>query len=215
MMAEINNATIRAAIVDYVSNGNTVPDGMDVNAYVDATYDMDKLIDSMRSACEDEDIAPADLDPDVFVELLSDADVGVQVEADFYLTEQARTFGFGYRAVESSYVFNDDAFYAPSDSHFRATLYINEATFGKVGNIYTRKLKALADAFADGPDEYARMRADDHEHSFLETDCGLIDLTTNPNGFYEIDGTVLSCMWYFDGERAMMDIPMVITEDNR
>ena len=215
MMAEINNTTIRAAVVDYVSNSNVVPDGMDVDAYVDATYDVDKLIDSIRSACEDEDIAPSDLDADVFVELLSNADVGVQIDADFFMTEQARTFGLGYRAVESERVYNDDVVYASSDSHFRATLYINEATFGKIGHIYPHALKSLADAFANGPEEYARMRLDDHVHSFLETDCGLIDLTTNLNGFYEIDGFVLSCMWYFDGERTLMDIPMVITEDNR
>lgn len=214
-MAEINNTTIRAAVVDYVSNSNVVPDGMDVDAYVDATYDVDKLIDSIRSACEDEDIAPSDLDADVFVELLSNADVGAQIDVDFFMTEQARTFGFGYRAVESERVYNDDVVYAPSDSHFRATLYINEATFGRVGHIYQHTLKSLADSFADGPDEYAKMRDDDRQRSFLETDCGLIDLTTNRNDFYELDNPVLSCMWYFDSERTMMDIPMVITEDNR
>ena len=172
MMAEINNAIIREVVVDYVSNGNTVPDSMDVDTYVDATYDMDKLTELIREACEDEDIAPANLDPNVWIELLSICDAGEEVRVDLFETEQSRTFGFGYRAMESEYIEDSDSYYMPADRWLRATLYVNQSTFGYVGRVLQDRLFRLADSFANNPEDYEKMRNDDMFRSLLITDEG-------------------------------------------
>lgn len=212
MMAEINNTIIREAIVDYVSNGNTVPDGMDMDAYVDATYDMDKLTDLIREACEDEDIAPVNLDPDVWVELLSSCDVGDMVRVDLFDTEDGRRFNVGYKAVETEDVENSDEFYVDTDRWLRVVLYVNQAMYGYTGRVIQSTLAALADNFAKDVKDHSRMRNDRQYRSLLITDEGFLDLTTNPLGFDGISEPALDCTWYHDGKHELVKIPMVISE---
>lgn len=214
-MSEINATTIRNAVVDYVSNGNTVPEHMDVDTYVDAVYDMDKLIELVFSACADEDVSPAYLDPDVWVELLSSCDVGDIIRVDFCETDNARRFRAGYRAVLTDDVKNSDEYYNPSDRWVRAELYVNQSLYGCVGPLIQSRLSSLADNFAKNLQDYEDMHKDVRFRSLICMDDGFLDLTMRPLSFDSLSEPYIECDWYRHGDHDTATIPMVIVEDHR
>ncbi|QHJ77801.1 MAG: hypothetical protein [Bacteriophage sp.] len=175
---ELNNSAIREVIADYVSDSNVVPDDIDIDDYLANTYNMDELVDAIYEACEDEDISPDALDPDVFVELLSTYDVADNCEVDIMYRERARAAGLGYSVGMSSDIKGSHQYYADTDSWMRAYLFVNGDKYGTVVGNGQGRLSALAEAFADELVTYDEMRgAGDRLHSYLMTDKGVLDMT--------------------------------------
>lgn len=216
-MTELNNSAIREVIADYVSDSNVVPEDIDIDDYLENTYNMNELVDAIYSACEDEDISPDALDPDVFVELLSTYDVADNCEVDIMYRERARLSNSGYGVAMSSDVKGSQQYYSDTDSWLRAYLFINGDKYGAVVGNGQARLSALAEAFADDLVTYDEMRGSDHRcHSYLVTNKGVIDMTPIGHNFDRIENGELVCTWYTQGSKPeTVKLPMVIVEDNR
>lgn len=214
---ELNNSAIREVIADYVSDSNATPDDIDIDEYLANTYNMDELVDAIYEACEDEDISPDALDPDVFVELLSTYDVADNCEVDIMQRERTRLAGLGYGVAMSSDIKGSEQYYGDGDSWLRAYLFINGDKYGTVVGNGQSRLSALAEAFADDLVTYDEMRSSDHRyHSYLVTDKGVLDMTPWGHKFDDIMDGELVCTWYTQGSKPeTVKIPMVIVEDNR
>lgn len=214
---ELNNSAIREVIADYVSDSNATPDDIDIDDYLEHTYNMNELVDAIYESCEDEGISPDALDPDVFVELLSTYDVADNCEVDIMQREHARLASLGYGVAMSSDIKGSQQYYTDADNWMRAYLFISDDKYGSVvGNGYGR-LSGLAEAFASDRTMYDAMRgADNRMHSYLATDKGVLDMTPSGQNFDDIDDDELVCTWYEHGKKPQrVQIPMVIVEDNR
>lgn len=214
---ELNNSSIREVIADYVSDSNVVPDDIDLDDYLAYTYNMDELVDAIYSACEDEDISPDALDPDVFVELLSTYDVADNCEVDIMYRERARLANSGYGVAMSSDVKDSEKYYNDTDAWLRAYLFINSDKYGEVVGNGQARLSSLAEAFAQDLVTYDEMRGADHRyHSYIVTNKGVIDMTPVGHRFDRIENGELVCTWYMQGSKPeTVKLPMVIVEDNR
>lgn len=215
-MTELNNSAIREVIADYVSDSNVVPDDIDIDDYLENTYNMNELVDAIYSACEDEDISPDALDPDVFVELLSTYDVADNCEVDIMYRDRARSAGLGYSVGMSSDMKASRQFYDDTDSWIRAYLFINGDKYGSVVGNGQGRLSGLAEAFAADRTMYDAIRgADNRLHSYLVTDKGVIDMTPTGQNFGDIGEDELFCTWYAHGKKPeTIKLPMVIVKDN-
>lgn len=219
-MTELNMQTVRDTVIDYVSDGNTVPDGMSAEAYTEAQYDMDTLCDELYEACEAAGCGPDELDPDEFVGLLEKHDTGSVVTVDMIMTENARRFGFGVSARKTVTI-NKATYYKDTDAYVRLNLYINEAVYGKPGVMLDIRLSNLADVFTDDPDlnnefREAKAKGDNEQfHSVLCVGDDFIDLSDVCSDFDEIDEPEIDVPWYHDGKRDLVTIPIEIVKDNR
>lgn len=213
---ELNNTTIREVIADYVSESNVVPDDIDIDDYLENTYNMDELVNAIYEACKDENISPDSLDPDVFVELLSTYDVADNCEVDIMYRERARLAGLGYSVVMSCNIKGSHQYYSDDDSWLRSYLFINGDKYGTVVGEGQGRLSGLAEAFAADLVTYREMRdAGSRLHSYLVTDKGVLDMTPIGQNFGDIGEDELICTWYPKGKKSeTVKIPMVIVVDN-
>ncbi len=220
MMTELNMQTVRDTVIDYVSNGNTVPTGMSAEAYTEAQYDMDTLCDDLYDACEAAGVGPDELDADEFVGLLEKHDTGAVVEVDIMHTARARQFGFGISAVLTDDI-DTGAFYDPADDYVRLNMYINKAMYGEPGHVLQGRVSAFAEGFTDDRElnkVFLRASAKGSEepfHAFLEVGSGYFDLTDECVYFDDIAEPEMDVMWYHDGKREIVTIPIEIVEDDR
>ena len=219
-MTELNMQTVRDTVIDYVSNGNAVPDGMSAEAYTEAQYDMDTLCDELYEACEAENCGPDELDSDEFVGLLEKHDTGSVVTVDIIKTENARTFGFGVSARKTATI-NTATYYKDTDTYVRVNLYINDAIYGKPGVLLDILLSNLADVYTDDPglnEKYRELKAkgnDEPFHSVLCVGDDFIDLSDTCPGFDDIAEPEIDVPWYHDGRVTVATLPMAIVEDHR
>lgn len=214
---EVNNATVREVITDYVSDSIATPLDIDIDDYLENSYDMDTLVTEMRDACEHEGVGPDELDSDVFVGLLEKYSIASECEIDVVLDDLSRRFGLGYKAFLTSDAKESKHEYKPVDSWFRAYLFIDEDDkYGAVLGSLQGRVSSLAEAFAKDYVTYDEMRnSEKRMHSFLATKNGVLDLTPTWKNFDDIDEPELTCIWYSAKGPERVQIPMVIVEDNR
>lgn len=222
-MTELNMATVRDTVIDYVSNGNTVPNGMSAEAYTEAQYDMDTLCDELYDACEAAGVGPDELDADEFIGLLEKHDTGAVVEVDIMHTARARQFGFGISAVLTEDI-DTGAFYDSADDYVRLNLYINKAKYGEPGHVLQGRVSAYSEGFTDIRElnrvflsflRASTKGSGEPFHAFLEVGGGYFDLTDDCVYFDDIAEPEMDVMWYHDGIREVVTIPIEMVEDNR
>lgn len=219
-MTELNMQTVRDTVIDYVSNGNTVPDNMSAEEYADAMWDMDSLCNEMYDVCEAAGVGPDGLDEDEFIDLLEKHDTGEIVEVEIMRTQMQKTFDLGVSARKTDTI-STPRYYKDTDEYVRMNLYINAAIYGKPGVMLDFRLSNLVDVYTDDSELNEAFKEEEEkgdkelEHSVLCVGDDFIDLTAGLVDFEDIAEPEMDVMWYHNGKCEVVTLPIEIIKDTR
>lgn len=212
---DLDTNDLHDVVIAYLLRCHQYPSDMDMDDYAEAHYDLDGIYHDLDIICEDHELELGDLDDDILAGVMERYDVGQTLAVDITLTGRARRFGFGIAARTMDLV--GPHYHEDEDSYIIVNLHINTHKYGNIGTIIDMHPSDLADSWADEELKKELMGQKESEYgtygSMLDVGSGFIDLTSRIKDIFDVKAPTLPVMWYHDGTREPVDLPIHVLKD--